>query len=52
MAPLHRALAFEEMDSIALLVAKNLEFDMMGVLDQLLEIDAAVAKGVLRFTSG
>ena len=41
---LHRALAVAEMHHIAMLVAKDLELDMVRTFDKLLDIDGVVAK--------
>jgi hypothetical protein len=48
MAALHRALALKKMDGVAVVVAKDLELDVVGMLDQLLQVDAVVAKRVDR----
>src|SRR5690625_3950150 len=45
--PLDRALAFAEVDHVALAVAQQLALDVAGLLDELLEIDVAVAEGRL-----
>ena len=50
--PLHRALALEEVHGIAVHVAKHLELDVVRVLDQLLQVDTVVAKGVHRLAPG
>ncbi len=41
-----------EVDDVAVLVAEDLHLDVLGVLDVLLEIDAAVAEGLLRLGLG
>ena len=52
MAALHRALALEEMDGVAVRVAKDLELDVVRVEDALFKVDAVVAKGVGRLAPG
>ena len=41
---LNRAFAFAEMNNVAVLVAKHLNFDMTGVGDEFLDKDALIAK--------
>ena len=52
MTALHRALAFAEVNQVAVLVAEHLDFDVARVLDQLLDVNAAVAKGAQSFARG
>jgi len=47
VAPLNGAVALAEVDRIALHVAENLDLDVLGVLDQLLDVHARVAEGLL-----
>ena len=42
MPALQRAIALEEVDDVAVLVAEDLHFDVPRLLDVLLEVDAAV----------
>ena len=48
VAALHRAVALEQVDQVAVLVAKQLDLDMAGAAHQLLEIDLVVAEGRFR----
>jgi hypothetical protein len=43
--PLHRAIAFVEVDNVTVLVAENLHFDMARTADVAFEEDGIVAKG-------
>ncbi len=52
IAPLHRAVALEQMHQIAVLVAENLHFDVAGADDHLLQIDLVVAESCRRFPAG
>ena len=45
MPALHRAIALEEVDEIAVLVAEQLHFDVRGALDELLQEDVGTAEG-------
>ena len=45
--PLHGAVAFPEVDDVAVLVGEDLHFDVPRVLDVLLHVDVAVAEGGL-----
>ena len=47
VAPLHGAVAFPEMDDVAVVVGQDLDFDVPGLLDVFFEVDVAVAKGRL-----
>ena len=49
VAPLDRAIAFAEMDDVAMLVGHDLKLDVMRVHDQLFDVDLAVAESLLRF---
>ncbi len=52
MAALDGAFALAEGDAVAMLVGEDLDFDVAGALDELLEIDLAGAEGALGFTAG
>ena len=45
--PLHRAVAFPEVDDVAVLVGQDLDLDVAGAFDVLLEVDVGVAEGGL-----
>ena len=47
MPPLDGALAFPEIDDVAVRVAEHLDLDVPGLLDKLLDEDPVVAEGVL-----
>jgi hypothetical protein len=47
VAPLHRAVALEQVDQVAVAVAEELHLDVAGALDQLLQVDLVVAEGGL-----
>jgi hypothetical protein len=49
---LHRALAFTEVDTMAMLVGEDLNLDVARTLDELLEIDLSGTKGTLGFAGG
>src|SRR5436190_2552891 len=49
MAPLQGAVAFAEMDRIALAIAEDLDFDMARPLEIFFEIDITIAERRLRF---
>ena len=51
VAPLDRALAFAQMNAVAVVVGQDLDLDVPGAGDQLLKIDRVVAEGVERLTS-
>ena len=52
MPPLHRAIAFEQMHQVAVLVAEELHFDMARAGDELLDEDIGAAEGRERFALG
>src|SRR6187551_453372 len=52
VAPLHRALALEEMDDGAVIVGEDLDFDVARPLDQPLDVQRAVTERCLRLTAG
>ncbi len=52
MTALHRALAFAEVNQVAVVIAEDLDFDMMRALDQLFDVNAAVAEGAQSFAGG
>ena len=52
MAALHGTFAFAQMDHVAVLIAKDLDLDVAGVFDQLLDVDAAIAEGAQSFARG
>ena len=52
MAALDGALAFAEVDHIAVTVAEDLDFDVAGALDQPLDVDFGAAEGALGFAGG
>ena len=45
--PLHRAIALEEVDHVAVVVGDHLDLDVAGMLDVLFEVDFGVAEGGL-----
>ena len=47
MPPLHRAIAFPEMDDVAVRVGQHLHLDVPGMLDVFFEVDVGVAEGGL-----
>src|SRR5690242_20216792 len=49
MAPLHRAIALAEMDDVAVRIGKDLNLDMSGIDDGLLEDQFARAESALGF---
>ena len=49
MAALHAAVAFPEVDRVAVVIGEDLDFDVPRVLDVLFQIDVAVAEGGLGF---
>ncbi len=49
---LDRALAFAEVDDPALLIGEDLKLDVAGILDEFLEIEGRIAKGLLGFVPG
>jgi hypothetical protein len=51
MAPLDRALAFEEVDRVAVRVGQHLDLDMARLLHELLDVEGVVAEGGLRFAA-
>ena len=51
VAPLHRAVALEEMDHVAVGVAYQLHLDMAGAAHQLLQEDLVAAEGGLRLAA-
>src|SRR6202043_1420435 len=52
MPALDRALALAQVDHLAVEVAEDLELDVPGLDEVLLEIDPAVAERLLRFLAG
>ena len=50
VAPLHGAIALEEVNEAAVHVAEELDLDMAGALDELLDEDLGAAEGGLAFT--
>ncbi len=52
IAPLHRAVALEQMDQVAVLVADQLHFDVPRPGDELFQKDFGAAEGRLRFALG
>ena len=52
MAALDRAVAFAEVDDVAVGVGEHLDLDVVGVRDELFEQQAAVAEGGLGFAAG
>jgi hypothetical protein len=44
VAPLNRALAIEEVQDTAIVIAENLNFDVPWLLDVFLDIEARIAK--------
>jgi len=51
-AALQRTVALEQVDGIAMTVAKDLDLDMAGLFDQFFQHDAAIAKGGLGLAHG
>ena len=47
--PLHRAIALVQVDHVAVLIAENLHFDVLGARDVFFEKDGRIAEGALRF---
>ena len=52
MSPLHRAVALPQMDQIAVAVAEELDLDVPGPRDELLDEDLVAAEGGERFAAG
>ena len=52
VAPLHRAIALEQMHEISMRVAQDLHFDVARAADQLLEIYLVLAESGLGLTAG
>lgn len=52
MPPLHRVVALEEVDDMAVGVAEDLHLDVAGTLHQLLEINLVLAEGRLGLALG
>src|SRR5437899_1423457 len=52
MAPLNGAVSFEEMHQVAVMVAKDLDFDMARTFNVLFDQQCAIAEGALRLSSG
>ena len=52
VAPLHRAVALEQVHDIAVRIAENLNLDVARALDEFLEIDFIVAESGLGFSPG
>src|SRR5277367_5570824 len=52
MAALYGAVAFAEVDAVAVFVGKHLNLDVPGAIDELFEIDFAGAEGPLGFAAG
>ena len=52
MAPLHRAIAFVEVQDVALTVAQNLDFDVPGMAYETLDEDRVVAERRRGFAAG
>ena len=52
MAALDRALAFAQVDHVAVTVAEQLDFDVAGALDQAFDVDLGAAEGALGFARG
>ena len=46
---LDRAIPFAQMDDVAFVVAEDLEFDMMGILDEFLDVNAGIAESLVGF---
>jgi hypothetical protein len=49
VAALHGAVAFTQVDHLAVFVAEELELDVAGLLDVLLDVDASITEGLLGF---
>jgi hypothetical protein len=52
IAPLDGAVAFAEMDDVALVVREDLKFDVVRVFDEFFDVDTGVAEGFLSFGTG
>jgi hypothetical protein len=48
VAALDGAIALAQMDDAALVVAQNLDFDVVRVLDEFFDVNAGIAKGLFR----
>ena len=48
IASLDGTVAFPKMNDAAMLIAENLKFDVMGIDDELLDVDLGIAEGLLR----
>jgi hypothetical protein len=52
VAALDGAIAFAQVDDVALVVAENLNFDVVRVLDEFLDVNAGIAEGLFRLGAG
>src|SRR5437867_12652182 len=52
VAPLDGAIAFAQVDDVAAAVAQDLEFDMVRIFDEFLDVHAGIAEGLFRFAAG
>ncbi len=52
VAALDGAIAFAQMDDAALMVAENLDFDVVRVFDEFLDVNAGIAEGFFRLGAG
>src|SRR5260370_279601 len=52
MTALYGALAFAEVDHVAVTVAEELDFDVAGTFDEAFDVDIGTAEGALGFTGG
>ena len=48
VAPLHRAVALEEVDHLAARIGQHLDFEVAGPADETLEVDVVLAEGSVR----
>ena len=52
VAPLHRAVALEEVDGLAVQIRQNLDLQVAGATDEALEVDVVLAEGGVRLAPG
>eukprot|EP00825_Cyclidium_porcatum_P032664 TRINITY_DN34880_c0_g1_i1.p3 TRINITY_DN34880_c0_g1~~TRINITY_DN34880_c0_g1_i1.p3 ORF type:complete len:393 (-),score=-18.84 TRINITY_DN34880_c0_g1_i1:877-2055(-) len=52
VAPLNRTVAFPQMDDIPPVVAQDLKLDVVGILDEFLDVNVRVAERLLRLALG
>jgi len=52
VAALHGAVAFTEVDYLTVFVAQELELNVAGLLDVLLDVDASITEGLIGLSAG